>query len=341
MLSSSVLTTYYTNHFLMFDRSRHDDWRTTSESITSLPTVDSIHRPNLHSDVIKPKWSSLSRLMETASRSVSRAQLLTLFRFGISLLIGLLPNVGDRIIQTSKALKFFMFPALCLFIANYCNSIALERIGISLTYTSKCAIPLVTVFLTLLTDGSTGLPPIPALISLIPIAVGIALASWNSPVFELYGFMAAIVSTVSQACLNIYSKRAMVISKVSGLEAQRAMVCIALGITIFMAFVNGIINQIASAMNLDRNSTKVWRGIPPVGLSIAAAVAYHVEYVLSFVFVKLVHPITFGAFDAVRRLCIILSGRAMFGGERFSITNHLGVIMTLLGAFLYSLSITK
>jgi len=340
MLSSSVLTTYYTNRFLKYDQNTENIWR-TSESLTSLPTIMDSTNEQASRYRVNPLPESLSRMMEFTFRSVSRAQLLTLFRFSISLFIGLLPNIGNRIIQTRKAVKFFMIPALFLFIANYCNSIALERIGISLTYTSKCAIPLVTVLLTLWTEGLTGLPPLSALLSLIPIAVGIAMASWNSPVFELYGFVAAIVSTISQACLNIYSKKAMIVSKVGGLEAQRAMVCVALGITICMAFFNGILNQGMKNEDSNHAYSASWKGIPPIHISMAAAVAYHIEYVLSFIFVKLVHPISFGAVDAVRRLGIILAGRVMFGGEQFSTTNHVGVLMTLLGAFLYSLSMAK
>ena len=176
----------------------------------------------------------------------------------------------------------------------------------------------------------------------LAIAGGIALASWNSPDFEIYGFIAASISTISQACLNILSKRAMIISNVGGLEAQRAMACVAFVMTLSFAILNGITKQIISSMtHFDRKNATVWKASPPMRLSIAASIAYHVEYVLSFVFVKLVHPVTFGACDSVRRLGIIIAGRAMFGGEKFSVTNRLGVLMTLLGAFYYALSLAR
>jgi len=161
MLSSTIFTTYYTNKFLKFENAH--DWKET-DSFTISQTIESIP------SAISPKISkqlSLSQFIKDTYHSTSRSQLLTLYRFGGSLFLGLLPNIGYRIIQTKTALKFFIIPALCLFLANYCNSIALERIGISLTYTSKCAIPIVTALLTLLADGSSALPPIPALLSLI------------------------------------------------------------------------------------------------------------------------------------------------------------------------------
>jgi hypothetical protein len=41
-------------------------------------------------------------------------------------------------------------------------------------------------------DGVQALPRIPVLLSLVPIATGIAAASWNHPHFELIGFLAAV-----------------------------------------------------------------------------------------------------------------------------------------------------
>jgi hypothetical protein len=46
-----------------------------------------------------------------------------------------------------------MLPSVFFFIANCTNSIVLKRIGISLTYTPKYSIPLITVLFTLLLDG--------------------------------------------------------------------------------------------------------------------------------------------------------------------------------------------
>jgi hypothetical protein len=58
---------------------------------------------------------------------------------------------------------------------------------------------------------------------------------------------------------------------------------------------------------------------------------------LSFTFVSLVSPITYGACDAVRRLSIIITGRAMFGGEPFTRLNIAGIAMALVGALSYSI----
>jgi drug/metabolite transporter (DMT)-like permease len=261
-----------------------------------------------------------------------RSTLLTLYRFGGSLLLGMLAHpdlhVVDRVRETIQLLPPFALPAIFLFIANYANSISLDRIGISLTYTSKCAIPLITVLLTVILDGASSLPSFPVLLSLLPIALGIGAASWDSPTFEKIGFAAAMISCTSQSALNVSCKKVMAKLGVAGAVAQRAMVAVGLVIATGLSLA-----QMASHNEAKRSPQRQ----PPAWLAAMATTAYHVEYVLSFTFVQLVSPITYGACDAVRRLCIIISGRAMFGGEPFARLNIAGIAMALVGALSYSI----
>mmetsp|Transcript_27651 Transcript_27651/g.38885 ORF Transcript_27651/g.38885 Transcript_27651/m.38885 type:complete len:114 (+) Transcript_27651:337-678(+) len=77
---------------------------------------------------------------------------------------------------------------------------------------------------------------------------------------------------------------------------------------------------------------------PPIWLASGAVLSYHVEYVMSFMFVKLVSQVSFGAFDALRRLCIIIAGHFMFGGPAFSALNLMGMALALTGALCYSIA---
>jgi Triose-phosphate Transporter family len=292
MITSSLFTTYSTTKFLKYD---------SSKETSSFPSY------------------------------LDRPTLLTLYRFGGSLILGLLlhPNLRilERVRESVAILPDFALPATFLFIANFANSISLNRIGISLTYTSKCAIPLITVLLTLFMDGMHSLPNFISLFSLIPIAAGIASASWNSPMFEAFGFFAAMVSCTAQSMLNVTSKRAISKSGVSGSQAQRAMVIVGFAISIIMSLIQ------AHESKSDLKKTQ-----PPIWLTSTAAISYHLEYCLSFMFVRLVNPITYGACDAIRRLCIIISGRCMFGGAPFSRLNKVGILFALFGALSYSIA---
>ena len=144
---------------------------------------------------------------------MTRPAQLILYRFGGSLFFGIFIHPTQpfqfmqRIQQAMSTSMDFLFPTIFLFIANYSNSIALDRIGISLTYTSKCGIPLIMVLLTVLVGGLEALPNTTTLLSLLPIAFGIGAASWNSPMFEKVCFVCALLSSTAQAALNVSSKR--------------------------------------------------------------------------------------------------------------------------------------
>jgi hypothetical protein len=91
----------------------------------------------------------------------------------------------------------------------------------------------------------------------------------------------------------------------------------------------------------DSDSTKYegqGQDLPPFGLSLAATAAYHFEYVLAFIFLNMVQPISYGTCDAIRRLGIIIAGRAFFGGAPFSMLNYSGIGCALLGAMGYSIA---
>lgn len=119
---------------------------------------------------------------------------------------------------------------------------------------------------------------------------------------------------------------------IRGADAQRAMVAVGL--------ILAIASTAAQKLRKTDDNTSVDRIQPPFWLGTAAVVAYHVEYVLSFMFVRLVQPITYGTCDAMRRLAIILTGQAMFGGASFTHINIFGIALSLLGALSYSIATT-
>ena len=75
-----------------------------------------------------------------------------------------LPNIMSNIVT----------PSILLWIANYSNSYALKIAGITLTYIVKACIPVFTVIICTLRGQKF---PLMIYISLVPICLGVALAS--------------------------------------------------------------------------------------------------------------------------------------------------------------------
>lgn len=348
ILSSSVATTYSTTAFLKYRQgnsvqygklqNNRQESKRASQSIEATFSK-AVGRNKAH--LPKKSRGSNERLsMECISPSavvngMDRPQMLTFFRFLGSFVLGLLCHLDfwriiARFQDTFSAIPNFAIPALFLFAANYSNSIALNRIGVPLTYTAKCGIPLVTVLFTMLAEGRNAMPSVPTLVSLIVIACGIAAASWNAPIFEISGFVAAIFSTTAQAALVVTGKKAVMKTALSGPAAQHVMAAVALAISLTIYVGKLIIKR-------DEISDD-YIGIPPIWLCGMAVAAYHIEYCLSFMLVRRVSTVTFGTCDSARRLAIILAGKKMFGGPKFSTLNKVGVCLALSGALLYSVT---
>lgn len=338
-VTSVFLTTYSTTAFLKYKEPKKD----------ILPTNN-----DFESRLEKEKVPSKIQLkFLSVVTSFNRPSLLTFYRFSISLLIGMLCHpkfwlVMDRVRDTMTTIPEFIIPAFFLFFANFCNAIALDRLGISLTYVSKCGIPVVTVLIMLLMEGAQSLPNIKALCSLIPIATGIACASWNSPIFELVGFLAAMSSCFLQAGLNYTSKKAMKRIVVTGPEAQRAMVAVGFVLTVGLSLSKVLLEKGLRLSGIKPSKRKktdreIYKKVkemehPPLWLTVMAAASYHIEYTLSFMVVRLVSPITYGTCDAIRRLSLIITGRKFFGGEPFTKINLFGIALALFGGLAYSIS---
>ena len=261
----------------------------------------------------------------------------TLVRFAGSAFIGLATNaratkdylsVGDL----QRLLRDFRAPAFCLLVANGMNSVALQASGITLCYVVKSTIPFFTVLL--MSFGFSEHYEIQIYMSLVPIVGGAALASLSDSSFSMVGLGAALCSTAAQTLLNVSSKQAVRRSNITGQQAQMVM-AIACALACFPLYIlygawAGTTAVFTSALGAALNGDVI-----PLGLAVLAAVAYHTEYLLNFVFVEKVAPLEFSVTDIARRVAIIGCGAAMFHKPLFPI-NMIGITIALAGVLWYS-----
>jgi len=66
-----------------------------------------------------------------------------------------------------------------------------------------------------------------------------------------------------------------------------------------------------------------------------AAVAYHCEYVLNFIFTSKVEPLAFSIADIARRLSIIFVGAFLFD-KTLTMVNKIGICICFMGVAWYS-----
>lgn len=232
------------------------------------------------------------------------------------------------------------WPAILLWIANCANSVALKSAGVTLTYVVKASIPVFTVLVcTIQGQAFSGM----IYLSLIPICVGVALASGSDMYFSYLGLGAALVSALAQTFMNLSIKKVRQKTGHSGSKAFLGMTILCTAFTLpvtivfsklpeygYSQFTPSSFDHLLAAYS-EAQSGLYW----PIILMAVASIAYHVEYALNFVFVGFVSSVTFSVCDIARRIAIIITGAILFD-KILTADNWIGIGVALSGVLWYS-----
>jgi len=164
--------------------------------------------------------------------------------------------------------------------------------------------------------------------TLIPTVIGVGLSAWADTEFAWEGFIAAWISTISQALLNVTSKSSIAESGLSGERSQFMLVTIAA-----LLMLSG--NIVSEYMRYEPIYDKIVSNDRSRAVLILTALAYHVEYVLNFIVTENVSEVHFSVLDVARRLSIILAGALLFG-KVLTALNVFGVVLALFGVLLFN-----
>jgi len=97
-----------------------------------------------------------------------------------------------------------VLPLAILFVSNMIlGNASLKWVTVSLMQTIKTTVPLFTVAIQVLLMSKRF--PYLVYVSLIPTVVGVMLASWTEPAFDIRGFWAAVFSSMVSACISVVS----------------------------------------------------------------------------------------------------------------------------------------
>lgn len=261
----------------------------------------------------------------------------TLVRFFGSAIIGTSTLIGTCVVMPGEVLKVVndvLVPAVLLWLANYANSIALQESGITLTYVIKSGIPVFTV---LICSGMGQKFSKMIYISLIPICIGVALACMGDMSFSAIGVAAGLTSTIAQTCMNISIKAVRTKTGYSGMKAFMGMAIVCSALSVPMALVSGMMSVDTPPLEKLREASiagmegNYW----PISLVVAASLAYHIEYALTFMYVGFVSSVAFSVSDIARRVAIIVMGSMVFN-KQLTQMNWTGIVVALSGVLWYS-----
>eukprot|EP01083_Nonionella_stella_P049519 131922_1 len=287
-------------------------------------------------------WIATSCIFSTYANTAflnefNDASALTFFRFAGSAFFGFITNIlfgSLSIRQMLLNVPALFIPSLFLLSANFFNSVALNLTGISVTYITKSTIPIWTALITVLYFRHK--PQTYSIyLTLIPTVIGVAMSSLSDLDFRISGFIAALVSTISQTLMNIVSRNTLQSSDLNGAQFQFVMASIntviLFPIYLYFADDTSVIYKLPFSMHngMSWHDNREWI------VFVLAPLAYHVEYVFNCLLVGRLSALAFSMTDITRRLLIIICGAIMFN-KTLNCVNKCGIVLALGGVALYT-----
>lgn len=171
-------------------------------------------------------------------------------------------------------------------------------------------------------------PSAPLVWSLVPIVVGVSVASATDVSFSWIGCLAALASNLASTARNVYSKQVM-----SGVRGNIDSVSL---LTVVNALAFLMLLPLLALLEGPSLSALGWAGLEPVaGLALLSAVLLQLYQQVSYNILSKVSAVTHSVANCVKRVVVIVAAVAFFR-HPVSLLNGVGTALALGGVFLYS-----
>jgi len=291
------------------------------------------------SDPIRPSWVKCIFIVacwyvcSAISNNLSKHVLgmfpypvtLSVVHFGMATLVGL--SSGPMQWCTWSYLRQILPNGACMMVSHLTHRASLLHCSVSFVHSIKALAPVFSVILCyiVLQQRFSTL----TYLSLIPIVIGVILASYTQQSFSLFGLALTVLSCVA-LCLNgVYTKRTMLKATCTKWEQMFATNAVT-----FLFFLPIWIHQDLAAVQQHMYDHP---GTTPNILLMLVAVAglMIVQQGLGFTLISMVTPVTYSVTNNMKRVFVILLGAAQFGTVLTNM-NLLGIALFTAGVLGYS-----
>jgi len=249
--------------------------------------------------------------------------------------VGLRKQSFGRLL-TAKEFRTLAIPGAFHSIGHMSTEISFAAVAISLTHTIKTLQPMFDVpFQYLILGKATSLPII---LSLLPIMLGVSVASTSDLSFTWAGFNSAMLSNVAFSLRAVLAKKVMGNMEIVKGDSVANSTAVYAYTTLVTFFICATVCLLVEGPQLPAAIAEAAAHVGTATFLSQVALAgfcYHLYNQFAFNALDRILPVTYGVCNVMKRSFVIVISIIMFG-TAITLKSVVGITIALLGVLLYS-----
>lgn len=214
------------------------------------------------------------------------------------------------------------------FFSSLSSHVSIWKVPVSYAHTVKATMPLFTVILSRIIIGEK--QTLKVYFSLLPIIIGVFIASASEISFSVIGLVSALLSTMGFSLQHIFSKKVL---NETGIHHLRLLHILArLALMFFMpVWLLYDVRAIMHDENLFQSKSFLTVGL----LLLADGLCNFAQNIVAFSIISLVSPLTYSVCSTLKRVSVIAVSLILLGNP-VTAFNFFGMMLAIFGVLVYN-----
>ncbi|UJR33195.1 hypothetical protein I4U23_020650 [Adineta vaga] len=218
--------------------------------------------------------------------------------------------------------------AIGKFLSQLSSHVSLWKVPVSFAHTIKATMPLFTIFLSriILRERQTT----PVYVSLIPIIIGVIIATVTELSFNMVGFISALLSTFGFSLQNIYSKKSLKDIAIHHFILLSLLAKIGCCLFVpFWFFTDGINIYYETKYHRTKTFLRIFAYL------LSDGILHFLQNIAAFTMISLVSPLSYSIANSTKRI-VVISASLIVLKNPVTFSNVIGMTLSAFGVILYN-----